>query len=1346
MHKIAVIVVLLLSVAFAAEVVTFDNSWGKNPLFNVVSETPSGLEIVFSVHEMVVEEAMIDGVNMKSLGVPAVYLPNEGVPNLSGVSRYIAIPRGARAQVTILGSRTEVHHSVEVAPAPTIPRENDDSPLRYEKNMSIYGRNAYYPDTPVRLSQPMKIRGVDVVMLGVMPFQYNPVTKELIVYKDIRLRVDFAGGDGHFGEDRLRSRFWEPILENHLLNYSTLPKIDFYAPERIHSRNGYEYIILVPDDPVFEAWGDTIMRWRTLQGISCDVFTLTEVGGSTKEAIKNFLENAYDTWNPAPVAFLLLSDYPTSGDGYGITSNVITHPYGYAAYASDNWYADFDNDTLPELHHGRICAQTETQLNTMIYKFLSYERNPYTAANFYNEPLVACGWQTSRWFQMCIEVCKGFFENELGKLPQHQANVYSGDPYAGCDWTSRSGSGPVIQYWVDLGYIPPTNPHPYSYWDNGSATGVNAAINSGAFMVQHRDHGSETGWSEPNYHNADINGLTNTSFTFVNSTNCLTGRYHWSSECFTEKFHRIAHGALGVNGASSVSYSFVNDTYIWGTFDGLWPFFDPGYPAFDLTGSDDLRPCQAMTSAKYYLEASWFPDQVGAGSYRNITYGLFHHHGDCFITLYTEIPQNLTVSHDPTVPAGQDYFTVSANDGAVIALTVSGEIIGVAAGTGSPVDIPITTQTAGDTMLVTVTKANYYRYEEELPVVTGETYPPCAPCITQAEKNISDVILTWNTVTDDTLGNEDTIDCYIVYRNTSPSFVPDVLDSIGACTHPDTTYTDIDAMNGPQSYYYLVKSVDNVGNESKKSNMGYVLHKPVNENPDATDKNLVSLAYTSEYSTISDLADDLSPNGDPIIKITNLRDDQLYESWSYSSIPPKRWTGTDFAIIPGRAYEMVTVKDTFIVLVGCNEVDGLVSLNENPGAADKNWVSIPYNAAYSFVSDITDEYSPVGNPLVKITNLRDDQLYESWTYSTIPFPRWTGTDFAITSGRGYEFVTSVDTTWNPTEWNNEISSGLEKEATARTSDFEISVGTLNQPDRRPIWVMRDGDYTPSAALFKEEISREPGVSHTVRADLQLKGFENLIFTTYRPDKPYDVLTEKVIGCGSAHKDDLHLIWFDVGNFREPWHNGEEVVLIIEASKDGQAYFVALSVILDERVDIQHLPDTITLMPIPEPVAGKGVMSWHSIDNDYIIGYSIYNGGERLNNLVVTDETYAADDGYLKLVLKGGHETEYGSQGLESATYGKMPSSVDFVVSQNPFTKAMKMFYQVPSMSMVDLRIYDAGGRQVRTLVQKEIQPPGDYTEVWYGVDDVGHKVASGVYFVRFETDNFDTTEKIIFVR
>lgn len=713
MRKILLSVVLLITISLASNVISFDNNWGEHHMFNIMNETPTGMELVFSVYTIVEEDIVVDGIPMKTYGIPGVFLPNvQGAPNLQGTSRYIAIPQGAHAQVTVLAARTETYHDIEIAPAPNIPLEIDDSPLRYVKDMAIYNTNALYPDTPVKITDQTVIRGVDVIMLGIMPFQYNPVTKDLIVYKDIRIKVDFIGGNGHFGDDRLRSRFWDPVLQGLLLNFNSLPEINFYAPERINRQSGYEYIIIVPDDANFIPWGDTIKAWRKKQGISCEVFTITEVGGNTTTAIENFLNNAYTTWDPAPVAFLLLSDYQSSGDVYGITSPTYTY-YSYTC-VTDNMYADVSGNYLPDMHHARICAQSSSHLSIMIDKFLSYERNPYTATNFYDNPLVACAWQTERWFQLCGEVIRGFLINDLSKNPARQYAIYQGSPYPGCAWSTASNTSTVVSYFSNLGYIPTTNPNNSTWWSNGSSTGITNAINSGAFLVQHRDHGMEGGWGEPYYTTSHLNNLTNTMFTYVLSTNCLTGRYNYGGQCFTERFHRMNYGALAVNAASHVSFSFVNDVYVWGMYDCMWQQFMPTYPAADLTPYGILQPCLAMSYGKYHLSTSnWYPGGVA----KYATYHLFHHHGDCFDVIYDEVPLDLTVSHDSTLPAGQIYFTVTADDSSIIALTVDGEIIGVDEGTGSPVNVAIAAQSTGDTVLVTITKARYYRYEALVPVV-----------------------------------------------------------------------------------------------------------------------------------------------------------------------------------------------------------------------------------------------------------------------------------------------------------------------------------------------------------------------------------------------------------------------------------------------------------------------------------------------------------------------------------------------------------------------------------------------------------------------------------------------------
>jgi len=78
----------------------------------------------------------------------------------------------------------------------------------------------------------------------------------------------------------------------------------------------------------------------------------------------------------------------------------------------------------------------------------------------------------------------------------------------------------------------------------------------------------------------------------------------------------------------------------------------------------------------------------------------------------------------------------------------------------------------------------------------------------------------------------------VVYRSSVPSFIPNTSDSIGAVLHPETTFVDVGALSSGECYYYLVKAVDEARNMSKKSNIGYVFIKLVNENALEVDKSL----------------------------------------------------------------------------------------------------------------------------------------------------------------------------------------------------------------------------------------------------------------------------------------------------------------------------------------------------------------------------------------------------------------------------------------------------------------------------------------------------------------------------
>jgi len=738
----------------------YDDSWGKQGI-SLLKEDVNELQINFSLEEYVLIEKEIKSENYYTVITGGAFLPNnEGAPDVPSLSKYIAIPQDATVKVNIKSMRTEELTNIEIAPAPRIPFDTETGPLTYEKDVKIYTKDALYPNKIVMVSEPIKIRGVDVVLIAVNPFRYNPVTKQMSIYRDIIIDITFEGGNGHFGEDRLRNRWWDPIIRDAVINESSIPDISAHT-NTANRETGCEYLIITPDDEIFLSWADSIRRFRTKQGILTNVVTTIDVGGNSSSAIETYINDAYNNWDIPPVAVLLMADYGTSG-------NSIISPIYDSYCISDNFYADVDNDHLPDIIFARMTAQNETQLEIMVTKFLHYERTPPTNPDFYLHPITAMGWQTERWFQICSESIAGYFENVHGKEVMRENALYDGSPSGGI-WSTATNTATILNVFAEngLGYIPDDPGYLTDF--GGNATRLNNDINSGAFLLQHRDHGGVNGWGEPSYGKSDINGLTNEDLTYVFSINCLTGKFNVSGECFAEKFHRHPYGALGIIAATESSYSFVNDTYVWGMYDNMWPDFLPMHGT--TPESRDVLPAFGNVAGKYFLQQSSWPYNTGS---KEVTYYLFHHHGDAFSTVYYDIPQDLDVIHDEVLLSGIDVYSIQANEGALICLSVGDQIIGLAEGTGDVIDIPIIPQDPGTVIDIVITKQNFYRYESEIEVI-----PPEGAYCLYAEHSLNDSLGNGNGIPEinenifidlviKNLGTEDAEDVIILISSIDP--------------------------------------------------------------------------------------------------------------------------------------------------------------------------------------------------------------------------------------------------------------------------------------------------------------------------------------------------------------------------------------------------------------------------------------------------------------------------------------------------------------------------------------------------------------------------------------------------
>ncbi len=656
------------------------------------------------------------------------------------------------------------------------------------------------------------------------------------------------------------------------------------------------------------------------------------------------------------------------------------------------------------------------------------------------------------------------------------------------------------------------------------------------------------------------------------------------------------------------------------------------------------------------------------------------------------------------------------------------------------------------------------------PYAPTEIIPPESPYITEGSKSSTNAVYTWLKVTQDTLGNPENLDYCVVYRDTFPSFVPEVADSIGA-TDPETTYTDIGVVSETQDYYYLVKAVDMMANRSGVSNMAYKFRQFLNENPSTTDKNWITIPYNSPYDSASAFINDVDrylcqsfTKRDPV--------SQLYMSCYWDDL--MGWVD-NFPIVKGQMYEVVVGSDTAARIVGSHDPSFSVTLEENPATTDKNWISVPYNAVYDSASDVIGE---IGRYLCQSLTKRDpgSQLYTSCYWDDLM--GWID-NYKLARGMGYEMVVAKDTVWKPRVHNNTTFGrpipSPEVAVVAKLGPLIIAPAwpDAELPSENSDVANPKNDVAGLSARGPKQFAG--GEAHLVRGYLDKTDDVNLTMMAYMLNRPDEVLTDEAEGCGIKSSSTKVLWWCEPGNLFTPWQNGEEMIVVLEqnntmAPADRPNLHYAVFRFRLNALENGEIIGSLELRPAPMPrteKTGTGTaVSWDQTDDPNIIGHSVYRSddgaeyAERMNTSILATTDYQdvptfSDVKYgLRLVYPGGHESRAvstnfrpaGKEAPEEELSEILPAVFAFGnAAPNPCTKSISIRYQLPTKARVRIELYDIAGRSVKTLLNG-VKTPGYYLIRWDGTDERGHQVASGIYFAAMKAGSFKKTVKISLIR
>ncbi|MCD4774518.1 MAG: T9SS type A sorting domain-containing protein [Candidatus Aegiribacteria sp.] len=652
MKTIAVLLVLVSMVA--ADWINFGISDLDHANLEVVECTASGFVVDITLPGFQNNPVTGNGMTFNSISVPALtpYADAEGAPMLPKASFMAAIPDNPNVSISVeVLEEPVVIMNITPSPMQPIPVDNSYEQVPFTYLPEAYSHGAY-PSQEAVFEDSGTLRGVNMGRFNIIPFHWDAETGLLTVTPKLRVTVDL-GGTVHV-DPRLQSRFfintYRTLINSEILgepqktiNSENCVPVKAYNMDQARDITAADLLIIAGDDFV-DTMMDVFIDAKMDQGY---LTAIVAMGSSTQTEIKDYIQNAYDTWVIPPSFILFVGD---QGDLSSYSS-----PTGIY---SDNRYCCMDgaSDFRADIYNARFVTPT-SHYPIVEAKILKWQFDPLMDAGFWGNVLCAGYFQATsssstiatRWFCFTCETVRDTYMNIYGKTVQREYN-------------KNTSASPPYYYRNDLPSAGQQVPSDIT-WD-GDAAGILSSINSGVFLVQHRDHGGVTGWSHPAFYTSDLSGLTNGDKTpMVMSVNCLTGQF--SGDCFAENFFRMDGGAVGVLAATSTSYSYWNDYICY----GLYKSFNDEYtspPSLYTDPTGNYLTGQALMCSKLEMQAS-APMCPYPTDRTEIEWDLFHWFGDPTMDMRTAVPHYLTVSAPTSLPSGstQATFSVSEPDGIV---------------------------------------------------------------------------------------------------------------------------------------------------------------------------------------------------------------------------------------------------------------------------------------------------------------------------------------------------------------------------------------------------------------------------------------------------------------------------------------------------------------------------------------------------------------------------------------------------------------------------------------------------------------------------------------------------------
>ncbi len=546
-----------------------------------------------------------------------------GAPDLPMYPVPMIIGDKAEMKVSVVKSSYVDFENIEVAPSKgNFSREinPDDVPYAYG---DMYQQDAFFPAEQASLERPYILRDFRAQNLMVYPYSYNPVTKTLRVYTDLRISVKKVSDNGvnqKMTARRSSSASPEVIAsyKRRFINYQENKRYAFIEDEG-------EMLIICADEYKDEL--QKLVEWKNISGRPTTMAVTSQTG--ILDDMKNYIINYYNT-HPDLTYVLLVGEYNNLPP-----YEIIVTIDGLQYYTrSDNYYGTIEgDDNYEEVLIGRLSVSNAADAKNQVDRIIYYERDVKEDAT---------------WLSRGIGIGSTEGYGHFGEK-DYQHIDFIRDTLMNYTYTEISQ-----RYDGVGGYVP-------------EAADFKADFNKGLGIANYCNHGEADKWVLGNFDTQCVNGLTNDyMLPFIWSSACRNGQFD-VSECFAESWMRAKNPATGAPvGAIGGMFSWISQPW-------QPPMYGQDEMAAILTewrdGYNHTLGGASLNGNMYILDMS--PEDMGN---THNTWFLF---GDPSMILRTKAPSKIDVSCSSSyLLIGMSTYTVNADvDFGIATLSKDGQVL-----------------------------------------------------------------------------------------------------------------------------------------------------------------------------------------------------------------------------------------------------------------------------------------------------------------------------------------------------------------------------------------------------------------------------------------------------------------------------------------------------------------------------------------------------------------------------------------------------------------------------------------------------------------------------------------------